>query len=187
MYLQPRPNSAEVDDLLLNARLRDEIEPFADESLDLLNIRDLPTEQENEYLASMLAWERAPVLPIAQWFEPELKLPRPETLPDAELHRELWAVIGKLYEKRVVLEFTDHLSDRELYLIIFRDILPSPEKKIELADNWIYWNCAQPDGDPETWLRYYATPMERAAWSEETGLELPPCEPPPYPRNLPRG
>lgn len=187
MYFQPRPNSAEVDDLLLNARLRDEIEPFADESLDLLHIRELPTEQENEYLASMLAWERAPVLPISQWFHPELRLPRPETLNEADLHRELWDVIGRLHEKRVALEYTDHLSDRELYLIIFRDILPSPEKKIDLPDNWIYWNCAQPDGDPETWLRYYASPMERGSWAEETGLELPPCEPPQYPRNLPRG
>ena len=62
----------EVDQLLLNAELRDQLEPFLDESLDLLNVSRLPTEAENEFLASMLAWERAPTLPIAQWFAPAL-------------------------------------------------------------------------------------------------------------------
>ena len=36
----------------------------------------------------MLAWERAPVLPISRWFEPELVLPAPDKLTDEEL-REL--------------------------------------------------------------------------------------------------
>ncbi len=65
----------DVEQLMLNARLRDELEPFLDESVDLVNVRDKPTEFENDYLASMLAWERAPVLRIAQWFSPQLELP----------------------------------------------------------------------------------------------------------------
>ncbi len=50
----------EVDQLLLNARLRDALEPFQDESFDLVNVQGMPTSFENEYLASMLAWEQAP-------------------------------------------------------------------------------------------------------------------------------
>src|SRR5215207_5427877 len=65
-------HSAEVDELLLNARLRDELEPFLDESVHILDCRRLPTHAENEFLSQMLAWERAPVLPIGKWFEPEL-------------------------------------------------------------------------------------------------------------------
>ncbi len=38
----------------------------------------------------MLAWERAPVLPIAHWFEPPLELPPPDTLTEEELHLVLW-------------------------------------------------------------------------------------------------
>ena len=45
----------EVDQILLNAQLRDELEPFLDESVNLVNVRDKPTQFENEYLASMLA------------------------------------------------------------------------------------------------------------------------------------
>ena len=58
----------DVDQLLLNAQLRDEMEPFVDESIALLESRYLSISKENEFLASMLAWERAPVLPIRQWF-----------------------------------------------------------------------------------------------------------------------
>ena len=79
-----QPPSDEVDQLLLNARLRDELEPFLDESVHILDCRRLPTPEENEFLAQMLAWERAPVLPISRWFEPELVLPAPDKLSDAQ-------------------------------------------------------------------------------------------------------
>lgn len=180
------PNSEEVDQLLLNARLRDELEPFLDESVDLLNVRRLPTSLENEFLASMLAWERAPVLPISQWFEPELTLPHPDSLDDAQLHRALWDTIDRLYDKRIVLDFTDHLSDRQLYCLIYRDILPSPEKKIDLPKNYLHWHCLDDKDEPETWLRYYASEQERQEWADQTGLPLPPAQAPPYPRKMPR-
>ena len=40
----------EVDQLLLNARLRDELEPYLDESVDLVNVRRMSTLMENEFL-----------------------------------------------------------------------------------------------------------------------------------------
>ena len=52
---------------------------------------------------------------------PELTLPRPEILRDEELYRLLWDTINKLYDKRIVLDFTDHLTDRELYCLIGSD------------------------------------------------------------------
>jgi hypothetical protein len=178
--------SDEVDQLLLNARLRDELEPYIDESMELVNTRRMTTTMENEFLASLLAWERAPVLPISRWFEPELVLPRHDTLDDRELHRLLWHTIHKLYEKRIVLELTDHLSDRQLYCVLCRDILPSPEKKIDLPKNYLHWHCLDDGDDPETWLRYYASAEERDGWAEETGQTLPPSEAPPHPRKMPR-
>ena len=35
-------------------------------------------------------------------------------------------------------------------------------------------------------LRFYATDEEREAWEEESILPLPPSEPPPFPRKMPR-
>ncbi len=180
------PTSEEVDHLLLNARLRDELEPYLDESVDLLDVRRLPTPTENEFLASMLAWERAPVLPISQWFQPELTLAHPDTLDDMTLRETLWQTICKLCDERIVLDFTDHLSDRQLYCLIYRDILPSPEKKIDLPKNYLHWHCLDDNDEPETWLRYYASETDRRAWAAEHDEPLPPSEPPPFPRKMPR-
>ncbi|HID76722.1 MAG TPA: hypothetical protein EYP56_12090 [Planctomycetaceae bacterium] len=179
------PTPEEVSQLLRNAELRDELEPFYDESISLVNVRDLPVAVENEFLASMLAWEMAPVLPIYRWFDPELRPPRPETLNDHDLHEILWDVIYKLYEKRIVLDFTDHLSDRELYCLIYRDILPAREKKIDNRKTYLHWDCAQAGGDPEVWLRYYASEEERRAWAETYRQPLPPQGMPPHKRRLP--
>ena len=67
--------------------------------------------------------------------------PKPK-LSDAELHDLLWDAVRKLFCKRIVLDFTDHLSDRELYCLIYRDILPSPEKKIDSSSHYLHWDCA---------------------------------------------
>lgn len=186
MPSESRPRSDEVEELLRNAELRDELEPFLDESIDLVDVGRMPTPAENEFLESMLAWERAPVLPIGRWFEPELTLPPPDSLTDEQLHEALWDTIHKLYDKHVVLDFTDHLSDRQLYCLLYRDILPSPEKKVDLPKNFLHWHCLDNDDDQETWLRYYATPHDREIWADETGHVPPAAEIPPYPRTMPR-
>jgi hypothetical protein len=177
--------SDDLEQLLLNAELRDELEPYYDESISRVSVQRLPLTVENEYLASMLAWEMAPVLPIYRWFDPELRLPRPSVLGDAALHGILENVIAKLFEKRIVLDFTDHLTDRELYTLIYRDILPVREKKLDLGTNYIHWDCAGAGGDPDVWLRYYASDDDRECWAEMYDQPLPPRGIPPYPRDLP--
>ena len=177
----------EVDQLMLNAQLRDELEPYLDESVELVNVRNMPTRDENEFLASMLEWERAPVLPIKQWFKPNLNPPAPESLGDEQLHEVLWDTIRALFAKRIVLDYTHHLSDRDLYRLIYRDILPSLEKKIERTRTYLHWLCIDAEADVDIWLRYYASQEEREGWAMESDKELPPSELPPYPRRVPRG
>ncbi len=171
--------------MLRNAELRDELERYFDESISRVNVQHLTLAAENDFLASMLAWEQAPVLPIYRWFEPELRPPRPESLSDEDLPNILGALVEKLYQKRILLDFTEHLSDRQLYTLIFRDILPAREKKMDWPATWLHWDCTGPTGDPEVWLRYYATDREREAWAETYGQALPPTAPLPYPRDLP--
>ena len=180
------PEPDEVEQLMLNAQLRDDLEPFVDESLDLVRLRQMPTASENEFLASMLAWERAPVLAIAQWFNPELELPPPESLDNGQLHQLLWDTINHLYTKRIVLDFTEHLSDRQLYCLIYRDILPSPEKKIDQPRNYLHWDCLDAANNPDDWLRFYASEDERAQWRVETGQVLPAAQTPTCSRKMPR-
>lgn len=182
----PLRRPEEVEQLLVNAQLRDELEPFLDDSITGLNLEEVPTRVENEYLRSMLAWERAPVLPIAKWFEPELRLAAPDALDDEQLHDALWDTVQKLYDERIVLDFTDHLTDRQLYTLIYRDILPAYEKRIEESQHYLHWDCADAGGDSDVWLRYYASEEERQHWAESTDEFLPPPEPLPFPRNLPK-
>jgi hypothetical protein len=158
----------EVDQLMLNARLRDAIEPFLDDAIDLMDSQRMTTGTENEYLESMLAWEYAPVLPISRWFTPELDLPEPSVLDDQQIHEWLWKTIHRLDEQRIALAYTDHLSDRELYCILYRDILPAAEKKLERRAGYQYWFCLDEEDDPETWLRYYASEPQRQRWAGRT-------------------
>ncbi|WP_235951850.1 hypothetical protein [Crateriforma spongiae] len=165
-----------------NARLRDELEPYRDDSIDDPTTRRMPLVKENEYLASMLAWERAPAMPIAQWFHPPLELPPAESLDDDRLSQKLTETIRRLYSQHIVLRYTDHLSDRDLYRVIRHDILPCCEKKVDLPGKYLEWRCIE---DNETWLRFYATAVERRRFQEEHDSDLPSAETPRYRRDLP--
>jgi hypothetical protein len=182
----PVDPSSDVDQLLLNARLRDDLEPYWDEAIHLVDTHRMSTNQENQYLACMLNWERAPVLPIRQWFDPELYLPQPDLLEQEELARLLSETLEGLFQQHVILEMTGHLSDRELYCIILRDIMPAEEKKLPTSTHPLTWHCLDMEEDPETWLRYYASKDEREIWRRETRESLPPMEPPPSNRILPQ-
>lgn len=181
----PSSSDHQVDLLLKNAQLRDELEPFLDESVDVLNGRNMSLEDENDFLESILEWERAPSLPIAQWFEPELNLPPPDSLDDPTLSKLLWKTIQLLYSQKIALDFTDHLSDRQLYCLLMRDILPVYQKKVSRPRNFLHWHCLD-DNDVDCWLTYYATDEERDEWEAETGLFAPERKHPPYPRQMPR-
>lgn len=176
---------SDLDELMRNAELRDELEPYYDESISRVSVQRLPLAVENDYLASMLAWEMAPIVPIYRWFDPELRPPRPSALSDQDLHDILWDLIYKLYEKRIILDFADHLTDRELYTLIYRHILPAREKKIDSRNTYLHWDCAAVGGDPEIWLRYYASGDERQAWAETYHQPLPPTDVPLYRRTMP--
>lgn len=177
---------SDIDLLLQNAQLRDEMEPYLDESVYLVDLDRMSVRRENEFLTSLLAWEKAPVLPIAQWFESELVLPFHRELDDVELSQQLHQLIGRLFEKNIVLIHTEHLSDRQLYCLITRDILPAEEKKVLLSGKYLKWQCLDIVEDEESWLRFYATNEERNLWAFENELPLPPKEKIPFPRNLPR-
>ncbi len=186
MTIARHPDPEDVECLLRNAELRDAIEPYLDESIHEIDFQSLPTAVENRYLESMLAWERAPLVPIARWFDPPIALATAASLDDEEVRQRLWDVIDRLFARRIVLEFTDHLSDRDLYTLIRRDILPTPVKLVDLPDNYFHWDCSAGDGeDLSVWLTYYASDLEREEWTAEEGREPPPRRIPPYPRALP--
>ena len=174
----------EVEALLRNIELRNALEPYTDDSVNKNILSHLSLDAENEYLFDILEWENAPLKPIYRWFNPPLCPPRPENVKDEDLKDILECIIQKLFEKHIVLEFTDHLSDRELYRVIWRNILPF-EAKMIYSQKYMSWDCAHINGDPDVWLRYYASAEEREIWAETYELPMPPMELPKYPRHLP--
>lgn len=183
--LESYTSGNDVEELLRNAELRTELEPYYDESISIVNAHHFSLSFENEFLACMLEWETAPILPIYRWFEPEMRLPQPDLLSGEDLHEILEDTIRRLYEKKIVLDFTDHLSDLELYRLIYQDILPSREKKLEYRSSFIHWDCSHAGGDPNIWLAFYASDEERECWAETYKQPLPPKEIPQFHRDLP--
>ena len=176
----------EIDDLIRNAELWTELEPYYDESISRVDVRHLSLKLENEFLASMLDWETAPIVPIYRWFEPEMRLPNPALLSENDLLSILNDTVLKLYEKKIILDFTDHLSDLELYQLISLNILPSREKKLDKRNNYIHWDCSHAGGDPNVWLAYYASDEERESWADVYRQPLPPKMVPGYHRDWPQ-
>src|SRR5437763_15383256 len=93
MFVPETPKSEDVEHLLRNAQLRDELEPLFDESIERVNPTAMSTRSENEFLESMLEWERAPMLPVGQWFNPPLALPHPDRLSQHQLSLVLRATV----------------------------------------------------------------------------------------------
>ncbi|MGL6225205.1 MAG: hypothetical protein ACRC10_01105 [Thermoguttaceae bacterium] len=176
----------EIDDLIRNAELWTELEPYYDEAISRVDVRHLSLKLENEFLASMLDWETAPIVPVYRWFEPEMRLPNPDPLNDEDLHSILNDTVLKLFEKKIILDFTDHLSDRELYRLICLDILPSREKKLDNRNNYIHWDCSHAGGNPNIWLTYYASDEDRECWADVYRQPLPPKKVPVYHRDWPQ-
>lgn len=177
--------SDDIDAMIRNAELRSELEPYYDESIVQVEERHLPLDVENDYLEMMLAWEVAPVLPISEWFNPPLRPRHPSHFTQNELNTELMKLVNLLYKKQIVLDFTDHLSDYDLYMLICHDILPSKEKMLAVRDGYLHWDCAGVGENQDIWLTYYASPEDREIWEETNEKSAPYHQEPPFPRTLP--
>ena len=99
-----------------------------------------------------------------------IHLPPPEDLNDKELGAKLWEVIEALAELRTFLEFTNHLSDRELYAYLWNHALREEVADIEPYDKGntilsILGGCSEEDN--HNYLKYYADEQDREHWSRE--------------------
>jgi hypothetical protein len=119
-----------------------------------------------------------------------VELPAADSLDDVMLHRKLWEVIRKLADLGVYLYHTDHLSDRELYTILWGDLLrqedvilpPHPHSACHLD---ILGGCSEEDIMLNH--KYYADDLDREMWRLDFPNDpIPDHEDPPYDRDLPR-
>jgi hypothetical protein len=122
-----------------------------------------------------------------QIIESGIELPQPDQLEDKPLSATLWRVIYWLSRARVFLEHTDHLSDRQLYELLWYDLLrretwdtrqfPHTCCRLDLLGSGT-------DEDQYLFLRYYADSKRRRFWREQfPDATIPEHEEPPFPRD----
>jgi hypothetical protein len=154
---------------------------------------DCLPEMQETFWKQVLALEATPAVePLQKLVESGMTLPSPEALDDTALTSKLWEVIHGLASLGVYLYFTDHLSDRELYVRLWHDVLRDP---MELTDDdGSAWYVDMASGGSEedslVYLKYYADEDARRWWTQEWPDDsLPPAEKPPFDRDrhLPQG
>lgn len=115
-------------------------------------------------------------------------LPAPESMTDDALHTKLWKVIYGMEKLHTYLYHTDHLSDRDLYQILWNVILNEPSYDLrKFPEAACHIDSIPIDGEDEysIWLRFYASDDERREFAREFGkiTRLPPKEKPPFDRD----
>lgn len=150
-------------------------------------------ELQEELLKHMAAYgEREPSSLFDLLPQSGVSLPAPEDLSDEEIGRKLWEVLHGLSLCGVFLHNTDHLSDRELYIYLWRDALREPT--VLMPENLSYSCHLDPIGSgseehTQLYLKYYASEEDRRQWREDWPEDhIPASEKPPYDRDrrLPR-
>lgn len=149
---------------------------------------ELPPELAEEFWQSVVAYEAAPwTTHFQQLEEAGVELPPPEAMDDQTLTAKLWEVIERLAEMRVFLISTDHLSDRELYTVLWNDVLHEETKALPLDEYSAYHIDLVSSGSEEDiylWMKYYADEETRQWWLDDfPDYEMPEHEYPPYDRD----
>lgn len=146
-----------------------------------------PDDREAFWSRVVAAEETDWVTPFDQLLQAGMHVPAPETLDDAQLTVRLWEVIRGLARLRSFLYHTDHLSDRELYEVLWHDVLREsmPAMPIDDASAWhIDLTGSGGEEDNHDYLRYYADEDERRHWAEHWPDDvIPESAKPPYDRD----
>lgn len=88
---------------------------------------DAPPEVVEQFLKNVLAYEEAKeVQPWDILVEGGMELPEAEEMDEDTLYKKLWELIYAMRLYGLYIEGTDHLSDRELYVRLWKDCLRRP-------------------------------------------------------------
>jgi hypothetical protein len=149
--------------------------------------QDCEPELEEAFLEQVLELEKHGfVCPFDVLSRDGFSLPPPEELDDAALPGRLHELMAELAKRRLFLERTDHLSDRELYSWLWKDALREEMMGFGLPfGNFhldVLGSCSEEDLITE--MRYYANDEKRARWGAQfPDFPMPPREQPPFDRD----
>lgn len=147
--------------------LRDKIREVTGKETGFGTSGQYPPEVEEAILERVLAFETSPKRTLIDVLaDLGIDLPRPRKLADGELTAKLWEVIHALLSQFIVLTHTDHLSDRQLYTVLWNETL---RKLYVISPRYaIYIDITRTgidDGMP-IYLKYYATESQRHMYTQ---------------------
>src|SRR5215510_5030353 len=126
---------------------------------------------KKEFWKQVVAFEQAtPVVLFEILSEGGLSIPAPEDVSDDHLTVKLWDVLNGLALLGVYLHNTDHLSDRELYVYLWDEVL---REEAVIFPNDPDFAChydlvgSGSEEDMFLYLKYYADAKERRQWAKE--------------------
>jgi len=95
-------------------------------------------------------------------------LPPPEDVPDDTMGVVLWRAIFGLAKHRTFLKWTNHLSDRELYEILWHTVMREDIPELPENDTGA-WHVDVPGDDPDctNYLSYHASEEDRQRWGSD--------------------
>jgi len=169
-------------------QLLNQLDEITDGQMVFKGTTELPPEVEVSFLEHMIRHETAPQTTwLAKLKSVGYKMPDPRQITEPELGLELWQVIQRLFELRVFLYNTNHLSDRVLYEKLFFELLAVDVPDFPVDEHSAYHidmigsGCEE---DVNLWLTYYADENDRTEWQKQNPNEhLPTCMTPPFARD----
>ena len=175
-----------MDQIQRIERLKSEVRRLSGGNPKSFGIDTLPPEIAEQFLERVVAFETAPMITdFAQLTRDGVELPEPGAVTDEDVRGVVWRVIEGLARHRVFLERTNHLSDRELYSVLWHDVLR--EEHADLPDGVPGgWHVDVPGDDEHAtnYLTYYATRRERREWRKDCpNRAMPPHRDPGYDRD----
>ena len=140
---------------------------------------------EMERMDRFFAGEEPGDIPLEFLRQRGIDIPALPPDDEAELRAKLQELFEEMFEIGIVVDSTDHLSDRDLYRYLVDDVL-LVEMMLSTSVGG-HWNVSPIGGgseaDNDIYLRYYADDEDRESWRREFGDPLPPKEEPPYGRD----
>jgi hypothetical protein len=180
-------NSHSVDRETRINELKRQLRQIAGGEVTFGHMPDVDPALEEAFLEHVLEFEsQVGVRPFEALVRDGFELPPPGKLGDEAVTAKLWELIHALAERRLFLERTDHLSDRELYAWLWSKVLREEFEGFGLPPgNWhvdVLGGCSEEDLVLS--MRYYADDEERARWMAEfPDFPMPPRERPPFDRD----
>jgi hypothetical protein len=152
---------------------------------------DTPLEILEQFWRNVVEFEEREMGLIPSVSLPPLEFPDATDLADCEVTDLLWRKIEELAERRIFLEQTDHLSDRELYRELCSPEMRELTTQAVPESGSIHFDIlgGYSEQDINLYLKYYADDLSREHWKNDwPDDQIPNKETPPHSRDarLPR-